>query len=330
MNHSNALTSLRNRVWIFPALALTTLVIGQICAKACAFIHGDILGLDLNILGMLFYSILLVLSVLRLKMFPQGRPMKTLAAIASVGMGAEIILIRFQVQNGVYCPKCLISGFFLIAMFLLIAPNLRKWLIILLVFLGAVFASFTFSGSVIPSYAAELGVPHFGNDRSQIEIIVYSDYLCPACRKADEEINADLRKLKDKARIRFVDVPMHSGSLDYAEVFLYAWFESGNNLEAAIKVREVLFDAGKTKTDQPGLLRVLKAKGIPFKADRERAREIFRSLYNPLMSQDKVNATPTMVVVNGNERKSYVGGKKISMALEEVLSSRNPGRQEKK
>jgi thiol:disulfide interchange protein DsbA len=323
MRDSNVLMGLRSKVWIFPTLALITVVIGQLCANACAFIRGDILGLDLNIFGILFYSLLLVIAVLYRKVYPKEWLMKALAAIASIGMGAELILIKFQVQNGVYCPKCLISGFFFVVMFFVVAPHLKKWVVILLVFLGVFFASFTFSGSVIPSYAEEAGAPNFGNDKGQIEIIVYSDYFCPACRQVDEQIHTALRKLKDKVRIRFVDVPLHAGSLEYAEVFLYTWFESGNNLEAAIKVREILFDEAKTKAEQSGAMNALKKKGILFKVDREHAREIFRGFYNPLMTMDKINATPTLVIVRGNERKSHVGGKDISKALEEVLSSQD-------
>jgi uncharacterized membrane protein len=321
MRYSNILVSLQKKVWIFPALALAALVIGQICAKACAFIRGDILGLDLNILGIVFYTVLFALAVLHAKVYPKEWLMGVLAAMSSIGMGTELILIKFQVQHGVYCPKCLISGFFFVTMFFMVAPRLKKWVVILLVCAGVLFATFTFSGSVIPSYAAEVRSPVFGNEKAQTEIIVYSDYFCPACESVDHLIHAGLRKMKDKAKIRFVDVPLHAGSLDYAEVFLYTWFESGNNLETAIRAREILFDAAKTKIDQKGVLNALKAKGIPFRADTDRAKEIFRGIYNFLMTQDKISATPTMVIVKGTERKSYTGGKEISRGLEEISGS---------
>ena len=323
MQQPNILVSMQKRVWIFPALALVTLIIGQVCAKGCAFIRGDILGLDLNIFGMLFYSLLLVLALFHVKVYRGERLVKALAAMASIGMGTELILIKFQVQNGVYCPKCLISGFFFVVMFFVVARHLKSWVVILLVSIGALFGSLTFSGSVIPSYAGEISSPNFGSDKAQTEIIVYSDYFCPACRKVDQGIHTALRKLKDKARIRFIDVPLHPGSLEYAEVFLYSWFESGNSLEAAIKTREILFDAAKTKTDQSGVMGKLRAMGIPFKVDRGRARDIFRGFYNPLMTQDKISATPTIVIARGNERKSYVGGENISKALEDISSGQD-------
>lgn len=310
--------NLQDKAWIFPALALLTLVIGQVCQERCAVLRGDILGLDLNVMGIFLYSLLLVATVFYKKLYPRDWFMKAIAAVVSAGAGAEMILVKFQVQNNTYCPKCLISGFFFLAMFFVVAPNLKKWVVICWIVAGALFASVTFNGSVVPSYAEDIKYPAFGSERAQVEIIVYSDYLCPACSKADEQINSALRKLKSKARIRFVDVPIHAGSLEYAEVFLYAWFESGDNLESAIKVRETLFEAAKTKTDQLGVIKVLTAKGIPFREDKNKAREIFRAYYNPMMKADKINSTPSLVVIKGNSRKTYVGGAEILKALGEV------------
>jgi hypothetical protein len=314
----NFIANVQNRVWVFPALALITIIIGQICKESCVFIQGDILGVDVEIFGLFFYSVLLLSIIFYKKIYRKDWVMKAITAIVSMGVGAEFILIKFQVQNNIYCPKCLISGFFFLAMFFIVARHIKTWVVILLILFGAIFTSFTFSGSVIPSYAKEIQYPSFGNENSQTEIIIYSDYFCPACRKADEQINNTLRELKDKVKVRFVDVPLHAGSLDYAEVFLYTWFESGNNLETAIRVRDILFNAAENKTHKSGVLKILNSKGIPFKVDSEKAREIFRSFYNPLMKMNKINKTPAVVIAKGNDRKTYMGMAEILKALKEV------------
>ena len=120
-------------------------------------------------------------------------------------------------------------------------------------------------GSVVPSYAEEIRYPSFGSEKAQTEIIIYSDYLCPACRKVDGQLNDILRKLKNQVKIRFIDVPLHPGSLEYAKLFLYAWFESGNNLEHALKVRDILFREAQTRMPQHEVMRSLSMKGIPIK-----------------------------------------------------------------
>jgi protein-disulfide isomerase len=178
----------------------------------------------------------------------------------------------------------------------------------------------TFNGSVIPSYAGETQVPGFGNEKSQTEVIVYSDYFCPACSKTDEQTNNVLRKIQDKVKIHFVDVPMHAGSLEYAEVFLYAWMQNKNNLEVATQVREMLFAAAKRKMKQREVLDILKTQGIAFHVDKGQAGEIFRRMYNPLMKKDGVNGTPSIVIIKDNHRKKYQGTIEIVKALEEAVS----------
>jgi len=319
MNATRVVTGLQNRLWIFPVLCILTIVIGQICAEKCAFIQGDILGIDLNIFGILFYSVLLISLLVYKKLYPEDWLMKTIAAVASMGVGAELVLIKFQVENNVYCPKCLISGFFFLVMFFLLARSLKKWVIILLIAAGLLFTFFTFNGSIIPSYADE-SYPQFGSDKAQVEIIVYSDYFCPHCRKIDKQVNTLLEKLKDKAGIRFVDVPIHPGSLEYGEVFLYSWLASGNNLKTAVSVRELLFDEAAKKTNQAGVIAVLNSKGISIKHDKEKARSVFRGFYNEAMKTDKMTSTPAVVIVKAGERKKYVGGKEILKALEALSS----------
>lgn len=315
MNATKVVSGLQNRLWIFPVLCIITIVIGQLCAAKCAFIQGDILGIDLNVFGIFFYSLLLASLLVYRKFYPEDWFMKSIAAVASVGVGAELILIKFQVENNVYCPKCLISGFFFLVMFFLLAGRLKKWVIILLVAAGIIFTFFTFNGSVIPSYADE-SYPQFGSDKARSEVIVYSDYFCPHCMKIDKQVNTILGKLKDRTGIRFVDVPLHPGSLEYSEVFLYSWFVSGNDLKTAVRVRELLFDAAVKKTDQAGVIALLKSKGFSVKPDKEKARAIFRGYYNESMKTDKVNATPAVVIVKAGERKKYVGGNDILKALE--------------
>jgi len=138
--------NIQNNVWVFPALALLTLVVGRLCKESCVFLRGDILGLDLETLGIFFYFILLLSVTISRKFFMKDWAMQLISAVVSIGVGAEIILVKFQLQNRTYCPKCLISGFFLLGMFFVISRYIRIWLVILLILVGAIFTSFTFSG----------------------------------------------------------------------------------------------------------------------------------------------------------------------------------------
>jgi hypothetical protein len=312
--------NIQDNVWAFPALALLTLVVGRLCKESCIFLHGYILGVDLDTLGLFFYSMLFLSVIISRKIFLKDQVMKLISSVVSIGVGAELILMKFQLQNKTYCPKCLISGFFLLGMFFVISRYIRAWLVILFVVFGAVFTSFTFSGSVVPSYAEEMRAPIFGNEKSRTEIIIYSDYLCPACRKVDSQLNDTLRKMKNQVKIRFIDVPMHPGSLEYAKMFLYAWFESGNNLESAMKVRDILFHEAGMSMPQHEVIRILSSHGIPYNKDEDTAKMIFHQIYNPLIQKDNIHATPTMIIVKNNNRKSYTGGAEIIKAIESVTA----------
>jgi uncharacterized membrane protein len=311
--------SLQKRPWIFPVLSLITIIVGQICSKSCMFIHGDILGFDLEVFGIVFYSMLILSFLIYKKMLSKDWVIKTITAAVAAGVGAEIIFVKFMIQNNTYCTKCLVSGFFLLTMFLIMVRRIKPWVVVLLILFGAVFASFTFSGSVVPSYAKEIRYPSFGNSKAKVEIIVYSDYHCPFCRKVDGLINNNLLRVKNKTKIQFVDVPVHAHSLEYAEVFLYTWFVSGDNLESAIKVREILFNAAEKGYDQHGVLSILNSRGIRYKEDKENAREIFRGFYNNSINADHINKTPSMVVIKGSERKTYVGMGDILNAFKEDI-----------
>jgi hypothetical protein len=312
---------MQRRLWIFPAFALITLIVGKICTDTCMFLQGSLLGLDLEVLGIAFYAALLVAVIFYTHLYHKKWFIKAIAAIVSIGVGAEYIFIQFQVQNSIYCAKCIISGVLFLVMFLLLIPHINKWAAILLILCGVIFTSYTFSGSVTPSYADEIDFPSFGNEHSRTEIIIYSDYFCPACRKTDAQAYIMLKKLEDKVKLHFVDVPRHAYSIEYAEVFLYTCRARQQDLETAMKVREILFAAAEKDIRQHELLSILHAKGIAFREDKAYAGEIFRRFYNPLMKTDAIRGTPAIVVKRGDERKKYTGAKQILKTLEEISST---------
>ncbi|MBF0558280.1 MAG: thioredoxin domain-containing protein [Nitrospirae bacterium] len=189
-------------------------------------------------------------------------------------------------------------------------------MIAMLVVAGTFLTAFTFSVSANPSYAAVRDYPEFGNDKAQIEITVYSDYFCPHCSSIEEPVNTMLKKLKDRARIRFVDVPIFPpNSIRYAEVFLYSWFANGDNLDTALKVRNILFSAARNRTDQQAVMKILKSQGIAYTENKGRAQEIIHNFYERMAKYDSVASTPIMIVVQGLTKKTYNGSKEILDAL---------------
>lgn len=139
------------------------------CETTCSYLKGDIFGIDLKWVGILYMSAVIVFAIFNQSSFVR--------ALLAAGLGVEIHLYAFQVQNDVYCPFCLAFSATLILSFLINyeIPSVwwgkrhRMWLyflgeasfpmfklnklpLLLFSLLGYLTILLTFSGSVTPVY----------------------------------------------------------------------------------------------------------------------------------------------------------------------------------
>jgi protein-disulfide isomerase len=180
----------------------------------------------------------------------------------------------------------------------------------LLLFAGAAF------GEPIPGATPDnLPFPSYGNGK--VIVRIYTDYFCPQCRAAEPELEPlliDLVKSKKITAI-FVDTPIYKDSQIYAKYFLYA-INKTNDLEYAIKARSALFDAAVNKiSGKDTLEEFLKGKVIAFTPFD--ATAVLKKL-NALLQEDKVDATPSCVIVKDGKSEKKVGGGEILKALREI------------
>lgn len=163
--------------------------------------------------------------------------------------------------------------------------------------------------------------PSYGS--GPVEVRLYTDYFCPPCRAmepAAEPILIELLK-KNAIRLILVDVPFNQHTPLYARNFLFALKEN-NDLEHAFRVRNILLEASTQKdvTTQERIEALFREKGVPV--------SVFFSVfdakpsfdrYNALVKEDKINATPTCVVIKNGQKKAFVGGPDIINALKGLL-----------
>jgi thiol:disulfide interchange protein DsbA len=165
-----------------------------------------------------------------------------------------------------------------------------------------------------PGAAGEPNFPFPSYGTGPVEVRIFSDYFCPPCRAAEPEIEpllVDLLK-KNAIRLTLVDTPFHQHTGLYARYFLYA-LKANNNLEHALKVRAVLFAAALGEVTTPERIEALfKEKGIAFTPFDPRPAY---DRYNALLKEDKINATPTGVIIRDGKREKWVGGPLIAKAL---------------
>jgi thiol:disulfide interchange protein DsbA len=113
--------------------------------------------------------------------------------------------------------------------------------------------------------------------------------------------------------LTLVDVPFSSHSALFARYFLYA-LKAKNDFEHALMVRNTLFEATGNRdiTTAEKIEELFKSKGIPYSAFEPRSAF---ERYNALIKADKINATPSCVIIKGGKKETFIGGADIIRAL---------------
>lgn len=136
---------------IVPVFAIGLMVYYRICDTSCSSLKGSLLGINLEIIGIAAMGALLLVSLLPRLLSPENID-RLRSVILAGGLGAEIVLIRFQAVHGTYCPYCLAFAACLAVLFAVNFPRMDHRLAPA-AFIGAavVFAVF-FKGTVLFLY----------------------------------------------------------------------------------------------------------------------------------------------------------------------------------
>ena len=168
-------------------------------------------------------------------------------------------------------------------------------------------------------YAQEQEIPFPQYGTGPIHVFIYTDYFCPPCRAMEPVVEPILHDLLKRNAITliWVDTPFNHHSILYAKYFLYA-LKTKNDLEHAFRVRNVLIavTSDKNMTTEKSIEKLFKSKGIPYTVFE--AKPVLER-YNALIKEDKINATPTCVVVKVGKKEKIVGGPDIIAALKRLL-----------
>ncbi len=158
--------------------------------------------------------------------------------------------------------------------------------------------------------------PTYGTGAIQVRL--YTDYFCPPCRAMEPPVEPVLRDLLKRKLITLtlVDVPFRRYSPLYTQYFLYA-LKGKNNLERALKVRNILFEAAANTqvTTKEQLEEIFKGKGIPYAVFDPKPAF---SRYNVLITEDNIQSTPTCVIIRGVKKEAFAGGTDILKALKHL------------
>jgi uncharacterized membrane protein len=280
-----------------------------VCLGSCSYLKGDILGMDLKYLGIFYMAVILICSLMQWNLLS--------LLLLAFGAGGEFFLIGYQIRSGIFCPYCLAFAVTVILAFVINFDRSRKRFAALAAGTGLVFFLLFFSGAARPAYAAGPPTTTFG--KGPVEVRIYTDYFCGPCRSEEAEVMALIAELVEKTLIRvsFVDTPIHKETVLYAGHFLSALnAKEGMDLRQAVALRAALFDAAAEKIAEKEALELfLKKRGFPLRPFD--TAPVFK-IFGNYLKEDRINATPTCVIVGPQGKQTLVGRDDTVKALRDL------------
>lgn len=317
---------------ILAAAGIGIMLYYKACETACSYLQGDIFGIDLSYIGIVYMLMIIV--------FAAFRKMPYVRALLASGIGVEVYLIAFQFREDVFCPYCLAFASIIIVAFILNhekqpTPE-RGWLnrivyglgavklpptaksplpLLAFVILGYIFMILTFSGSATPAYGAEKSiVPSYGSGR--YELIIFTDYFCPPCQSMESELDPAVQEFLSGGgvKVTFVDLPLHKETRLYAQYYLYA-AKAAKGYENVLHARQVLFSLARNYAAQTedDLKKALKAEGVSIAVYD--LSPVYPAL-NKIINTYQAKSTPTCIIKYASDDiRKYVGTFEIRNGL---------------
>jgi len=292
---------------MLPIIGIIIVVLYMICDESCAYLKGTVIGLPLEYLGIAYMGMVLISNLLKKSDVSR--------LLLSAGLGVELRLLGFQIQNKIFCSYCLSFGAVVLLLFLMNFEKSKKVFMGLSLVLGLILFAIFFRGSATPAYADDIVIPAFGNGKTQVRL--YTDYFCKPCKALEPAIEPVIIDLvnNENITITFIDTPIHPQTTLFAKYFLYIVHEN-NDFKHALYARKVLFEAAREKIkDSEALEAFIKEKGMKFKSFDTKATFNFLS---DCLKKDKINATPTCVIYRDGKRVTFKGYQQILEALKRL------------
>ena len=159
--------------------------------------------------------------------------------------------------------------------------------------------------------------PQYGT--GPIQVLIYTDYFCPPCRTMEPQVEPILKDLLKRNAITLilVDTPFYRHSALFAKYFLYA-LKAKNDSDHAFHIRNILIvaTADKQMTTEKSIGKLFKSKDIHYTVFETRS---ILDRYNDMIKEDKIQATPTCIIVRDGKKEQFIGGPDIIATLKRLL-----------
>jgi thiol:disulfide interchange protein DsbA len=286
-------------------LGIGVVLLYYYCGSSCLYLAGAVWGLDLKIWGIVYFTLLTVFILVRQR--------GLVCALIAAGLGAEFFLVVYQVLHQTFCPYCLILAGIIGLLFVMNLEKKRWRLTFFCLLCGVVFMTVFFRSIPLKIDDGVGNLPAFG--RGKIEVRLYTDYFCGPCRQVEPAAEKILYELTSKDRIKliFIDMPIHSHTPMYAAYYL-ALSKREREFGQILRIREVLFRAAENNIkNRVDLENYLQKKGFQTGNIDSKSGTAASNRY---IKDDDVEGTPTLVMVEGQKKTIYVGRVEVLKGLQ--------------
>ena len=157
--------------------------------------------------------------------------------------------------------------------------------------------------------------PAFGNMNSPVEVYFFTDWFCTACRKTEPKFEEKLPVVFTKARVYFIDVPIHENSFNFLPYNLSFMLK---HKAEYLKLRRSLVELAQRNQspNDADVEKLAKANGVEYQQlDYSEINE-GQKYFKEIAKKYSVDSTPALVITNPKTKKTrkFSGYKQISEA----------------
>ncbi len=304
----------------------------NICAaEACTQTHKYMfMGITVPVLGIVFFAAAAIIYELGRKKERFSDLFLLLIFAASGAEVAFILIQKYRIEK--WCPLCLgiaatvyftaaVISFERVGSLISMSRNrrimfmslVRKVIAVVVVFIAGFLV--VYKGMRAGEAAENAPNIFLGKQSAQVEVYIMTDWFCPACMKAEQEIEKVVPAAEKKAKIIFVDVPIHPESLNYTPYNLsFLTHEKSKYMD----LRKALLNLTKKKkepTDED-VREAARPLGVSYKPLSFLDATKGMKFYDSIAREFQVSGTPTVVIRDIKTRKviKFVGVKEITEA----------------
>ncbi len=309
---------------IVAAFLLTILSMTGLCSEECAEGHKwKLFGMPFELPGLFFFAGLGIFHWIA-RDNTRFQFYELLAVTAAIG--AEIYFIYIQkIHIGTWCPICLAIAACVAILFMSLygrlfllktatqentmKPLFRGLFTTSALFIGLLTA-FIGTTKYDAMEAAQTSIQDniaFGAKDSDVEVYLFTDWACPACRKLEPLLKKNSKVITQDAKLYFIDHAIHPETLNFIPFHLSFMV---NNKPQYFELRDMLTEIS-VETGSPTEKQVTDAAaklGVNYKELNFADISLGVKFFKALGEKFKVEGTPTMVIVNTNTKK----GKKLT------------------